>query len=160
MDALKDGRKNNFSHILPQMRLEGRVALLVVAQLLEELLDRLSESLVLRIFIELLSEKLDLVQDTIGMGSVFISKQIVALIVESIPLIGCSILHDVALLLKSFADVCVKLLEPSLEFRVLVGIAVNLVEGIEEIVGAGSVCEAFNKRLKVGQRWLAFSVKF
>jgi hypothetical protein len=43
-------------------------------------------------------------------------------------------LYDVALLLEALANVRVNLLEPVFKLRILIGIVINLVDGIEEVI--------------------------
>lgn len=53
----------------------------VLAEIFEQFLDRLSERLVLRIFVKLGSQELDLVNDTVSVAAVPFTQQISALIV-------------------------------------------------------------------------------
>jgi hypothetical protein len=151
--VLEHGGEDDLGHILQKMGLEGCLATLVIAQIQEQLLNGVAKSPVLSIFIELVAKELDLVENTVGVGSVLLAEKMIALVVECIPLISSSILEDEALLRETLADVSIDLLEPVLELRVLVGVAVDLVEGIEKVIGASSVRETFNQCLEVGQRW-------
>ena len=149
---LEDVGDNDLSQILDKMGLECRRAVLILAQVEEQLLGSTSESLVLRVLVELVGEELGLVEDAIGMISVPLAEEESTLVVDLVPFVVGLILQNVTLLLKALADVLVEALEPVLEFRVLVGIAVNLVECIEEVIEAGRVGEAFDESLEFCQR--------
>jgi hypothetical protein len=100
-----------------------------------------------------MAEKLDFVKDAVSMATVFVAKEEVALVVErvpaegksglqtcsyvyqsDIPLIGGSILHNIALLLEALANVRVNLLEPAFKFRISVSITINLIDRIKEVI--------------------------
>jgi len=51
------------------------------------------------------------------------------------------------LLLEAAADECIEFSEEALEFRVLVGVSVDLVDGIEEVIERGVVGESLQKGL-------------
>jgi hypothetical protein len=65
----------------------------------------------------------------------------VTLIVDAVPLRVGLVLKDVTLLLEDSADVGINALEPVLELRVAVGIRVDLVNGINQIVGGRAIGE-------------------
>jgi hypothetical protein len=65
-----------------------------------------------------------------------------------VPLVGRSIIHDVTGLLETLADVGVDAFEPILELAIIVGITVNLVDGIEEVIKRGRVGETLNECLR------------
>jgi hypothetical protein len=88
----EDGRDDDLGEILDQMRLEGRLAILIVAKIQEEFLDSITESLVLGITLELLGEELDLIEDAIGVTSITFSEKMMTLIVDLVPFIGGLIL--------------------------------------------------------------------
>jgi hypothetical protein len=150
-DALEGERKDDLGEILDQMRLEGWLAVLVVAKVVEELLHGVGKLLVQRILVELIRQELGLVNDAVSVVAVTVAKEEVATIIERVPLLGCLIFHDVALLLEAFSDIRINLLEPRLELGVLVGIAVDLVDGVEKILGRCAVGESFDQSLELGQ---------
>lgn len=51
------------------------------------------------------------------------------------------------MLLEAAADKCIEFSEEALEFRVLVGVSVDLVDGIEEVIERGVVGESLQKGL-------------
>lgn len=67
--------------------------------------------------------------------------------VKLVPLLIRLVLENVALLLEAAADECIEFPEEALEFRVLVGVSVDLVDGIEEVVERGVVGETLQKGL-------------
>lgn len=81
------------------------------------------------------------------MGTILLPKEVIAPVVELIPLLVRGILHDEALLLQALADVCVHILEPLAQLRILISIPVDLVYGFEEVVKGGVVGEAFDQSL-------------
>jgi hypothetical protein len=70
------------------VRLEGRLAVLVVSEVKEELVDRLSKGLVLGVGIELLSDELELVRNAISVATVAATEQAVTLVVDAVPLLS------------------------------------------------------------------------
>lgn len=136
------------------MGLEGRCASLILAKIQEKLVQGVGESLVLRVSIELLAQELELVDDAISVRPVTLTEEEVALVVNLVPLICGSILHDEALLLQAPTNVSIQALEPVLQLRVLVRILVNGVDRIEEVVQRGAVREALDEGLEVCQRYL------
>ena len=150
--VLEDVGDDDLGQILDEMRLECRLAILILTQVGEELLGGTSEGLVLGILVELLAIELELVENAVRVISVSLAEEESAFVVDLVPLIVGLILQDVALLLETLADVLVETLEPVLEFRVLVGITVDLVKGIEEVIKTGRVGEAFDEGLEFCQR--------
>ena len=140
--------KDDIAQVLEQMWLEGRLAVLIVSKILEELVEGLGEALVLWVLIELISQELDLIHNAISVVAVTITEKEVATIVQIIPLVRGTILHDVSLLLQDLADVRVQVTEELLQLGILVGILVNGVERIEKVVGRGAVGKSFNERLE------------
>lgn len=67
--------------------------------------------------------------------------------VKLVPLLIRLVLENVALLLEATADECIEFSEEALEFRVLVGVSVDLVDGIEEVVERSVVGESLQKGL-------------
>jgi len=145
----QESRDDDLSKILDEMRFECWLAILIVAEIEEEPLHGLTKGLVLWISIELVTQKLELVKDAVSVAAIFLTKEIVAMVVERIPLFGRSILHDESLLLKALANVSIDLLEPFLEFWILVGIAVNLIDSIKEIVKRGGIGKALDEGLQI-----------
>jgi hypothetical protein len=74
------------------------------------------------------------------------------MIVESVEVIVCSWLDDVALLTKTSTNVVVNICKPLSKLLIIVSITINLVKSIEEILGAGSISKSLEDCLKVGQR--------
>jgi hypothetical protein len=113
------------------MRLKGRIAGLVIAKVREQLLQAFGESLILRVGIKLVTNKSELVNNAVGMASVTLTKENVSMIVELIPLLGSSVLHDKPLLFETSSDVGVDLFEPVLQRRVLIGITINGIDRVK-----------------------------
>ena len=146
-DVLEEGREDDISQVLDQVRLELGLAVGVVSEVVEELVHRLGESLVLRVVVKLLGEELNLVSDLVGVVPVAVAEQELALVVELVPLGVGVILDDVTLLLQAAADEPVHVGEPALELGVLLGIAVDLVDRVGEVVERGGVGETLEKSL-------------
>ena len=149
--VLKDARDDDIGEILDEMRLEGDLAVCIVAEIEEEFLDSVAESLVLWVRIELLAQEVKLVQNAVGVISVAVAEEELSLIVQAVPLLGGGVLEDVALLLETSSCVLVKIFEPVLKLRVLVGISVDVIEGLEEIVGARRVRKTLDECLEISQ---------
>ncbi|KNB10096.1 hypothetical protein FOXG_20303 [Fusarium oxysporum f. sp. lycopersici 4287] len=148
-NVLKGGRDNDIPQVLKQMRLEDRLAILVVAKVLEQLLERLGKSMVLRVLVELVGKELDLIDNTVGVTAVFVAEEVSSLVVELIPLTSGLILEDVTLLKEASADVRVHSLEPVLELTVVISVAVNLADGLPKILSGGAVGESLNDSAEV-----------
>lgn len=148
-DVLEDGRKDDVSQVLDEVRLEGRLPILVITEVIEQPLAGIGKAPVVGVLVELVGEELDLISDAIGVVAVTVAKEEVAAVVELVPLIGSTVLHDVALLAKALSDVGINLLEPVLQLRVSVSVAVDLVDRIHEIVGRSVVGETLNESLEV-----------
>lgn len=155
-DALEDARNNNLREILYQMRLECWLAILVIAKIIEQLLHRLSETLVLWVLVELVGKELDFIEDAVGMVSVTVSKEEVATVVQLVPLIGGSVFHNIALLLQALSDVRVNLLEPVLQLGILVRITVDLVKSIKQVISRSAIGKALNQCLERSKHGLIF----
>jgi hypothetical protein len=134
--------------------LERWLAILIIAKASEQLVDGISKTLVLNILIKLISEEFDFVDDAVGMVAIAITKKEVSAVIELIPLISGTIFHDVALLLKAFPDIGINLLEPGLQLGVFIGITINVVNGVEEIIGRSAIGESLDECLEISQRWL------
>ena len=87
------------------MLLESWLALFILAEMLEELLQRLGERFVLGILIKLLSDEFDLVDNAVGMGAVAFTQQVAALVVELLPLLIGSVLQNEALFSEAFSNI-------------------------------------------------------
>jgi hypothetical protein len=133
-DVLKEGREDDISQVLDQVRLEGRLAVLIVAKVVEELVHRLGEGFVLRVLVELLANELELVDDSVGVIPVAVTEQELAVVVKLVPLGVGVILEDVALLLQAAANELVHVGEPALQLGILLSIAVDLVDGVGEVI--------------------------
>jgi len=152
-DVNQELRNDDLGQVLDKMWFESWLAVFVITKVMEQLLHGIAESLVLWVSIKLVADELDFIKDAVGVTTVFVAEEIVALVIKSvptegqsilqtcdyvsqndIPLIGRSILHNIALLLEAFANVRVNFLEPAFKLRILVGIAINLVDGIEEVI--------------------------
>src|SRR4051812_46529197 len=96
------------------MWLKGRLSILVVTEVIEQLLHRLCKSFVLRIFVELVAQEFELVKNTVSMVTVTITKKEVATVIELVPFISSLIFHDVTLLLQAFPDISIHVPEPCL----------------------------------------------
>jgi hypothetical protein len=146
---LEDGGNDDLGKILHKVRLEGRLAVVVMAKVVEQLGERVGEGRVLVVLVELVAEELDLIDDAIGVTPILVAQEVVAVVVETVPLVGGLVVQDVALLLEAAADVSVHSLEPILELGVTVGINVDGVDGVPEIVRGGAVGEALKQSLQV-----------
>ncbi len=157
--VLEDSRKDNLANILKKVWLEGWLSVLVVTKVVEHLLARVAELSVQLILVELVVEELELINNAISVVAVTIAKEELAVVVNVVPLIGGSILEDVALLLQALADVSVGLLEPILELWVAIGVPVELVDGSKEVIKGGVVGEALNQRLEIALGLLEVAVR-
>lgn len=148
-NVLQGSRDNDIPQVLEQMGLEDRLAVLVVTKVLEQLCQRLSKGVVLRILVELVGEELDLVNNTVGVAAVLVAEEVSTLIVELIPLTGGLVLQNVALLKEASADVRVHRLEPILELAVVISVLVDLADSLPKILGGGTVGESLNDSAEV-----------
>jgi hypothetical protein len=112
LNALEESRKNDIGDILEEMGLESGLAVLVSAKIVKQPVHRIGKGLVLRVRIELLADVLELVGNAISVSTVAATKEIVALVVDTVPLLVGGILQNVSLLLENLADVRIKVLEP------------------------------------------------
>lgn len=135
------------------MRLELRLAVLVVSEILEQLIDGFRERLVLWILIELLSDEFELLYNPVGVILVALAEEESALVVEPVAFFGGGVLNDIALLLQAAADILVEIFEPLLELWVALGILVNLIERVCQIVKGGAVGKALKQFLCIRQQW-------
>ena len=100
-------------------------------------MDGYGESLVLWVLVELITKELELVQNAVSMVAVAFSEQKMSSVIQSIPLVGRLVLEDISLVLQAAAHVLVNRLEPLLELWVSVSISIDVVDGLEKIIGAG-----------------------
>lgn len=149
--VLKDGREDDIAQVLHEVRLEDGLAVLVVTEVVEKLVDGLGELLVLWVGIKLLADELELISNAVSVATVAAAQEVVAVVVELVPLVVAAVLEDEALLLESLANEVVDALEPVAELWVLVGVLVNLVDGLNEVIEGGVVGETLEKCLDVGQ---------
>ena len=82
----------------------------------------------------MLTEELELIQNTVGMVAITFAQEEVALVLKLVPLVVGSILHDEAGLLKAFADIGIKGLEPTLEFWIFVRVPIDSVDRFDEVI--------------------------
>ena len=150
--VLEDARYDNLGKILDEMRLELGLTVLIVAQVEEELLGCSSERLVLGILVELVSHELGLVDDAVGVVSVTFAEEELTLVIDAVPLVIGRILQNETLLLKTATDEFVEILEPVLQFGVLVGITIDIIQCIEQVIEARRVRETFDQSLQLCQR--------
>jgi hypothetical protein len=101
------------------------------------------------LFIELLSEELELISNAVGVATVATAEQIMTVVVDTVPLFSGGVLHDESLLLKAPTDVGVELLEPVLEFGVTVRILVDLVDRIYQVIERSAVGETLKEGLHI-----------
>lgn len=151
-DGIDDVGNDDVSKILEKMGLEFWLAVTVVAEIVEEPVHGLGKRLVVRVLVELLTEELELLNDTIGVIPVALAQEEVALVVKLVVLLGGLVLEDEALLLQALANVGVEVLEETSELGVFVGVTVDLVDRVEEIIHGSAVGEALKHDLHIGQR--------
>jgi hypothetical protein len=80
--------------------------------------------------------------------TVTVAKQVVALVIELVVLMGRLRLENVSFLLKALADEPVDGAEPVLELGIFVSITVDVVDGVYQIVRAGVVGESLEQNLE------------
>lgn len=102
-DILENAGDDDIAKIPKEIRFEGGLATGILAEILEQLLERLSKGLVLRVLLELVGQELDLVDNTVRVTAVTLAQEVAALIVNLVPLTGAFVLHDEALLAQRFA---------------------------------------------------------
>ncbi len=151
--VLENGGQDDSADIFEKMLLEHWLAILIVTQILEQSLHGQSESLVLRVLVKLISKKLGFIDDAVGVIAVSFTEEELSMVVQLVPFFIGLILENEALLFQTFADEFVDRLEPVLQFWIAVGIGVDVLDGFEEIFGAGAIGEALNQSLDFGQRF-------
>lgn len=148
-NVLEHSRKDDVCQILDEMGLEGRLAVLIVAKVSEQLGERVGKALVLGVLVELIGQELELIDDAVGVSAVLVAEKVVAVVVKAVPLLVGSIIENIALLLEAAADVAVHGLEPVLELGISVRILINGVDGSPEIIAGSAVGEALNEGLEI-----------
>jgi hypothetical protein len=53
--------------------------------------------------------------------------------------------------LKAFSDVSINLLEPRFQLGVFIGITINVVDGVEEVIGGSAIGESLDECLEINQ---------
>lgn len=101
MEALKEARQYDTAKIFQEIFLEDDLALRISPKICEELLHALAEALVPWILIKLLSDKLELSNNTVGIVPVPVSEEEVALIVQAVPFLVRLLLQNEALFLET-----------------------------------------------------------
>ncbi len=134
------------------MRLERWLTILIITEIVQKLLYGVTKAFILRILIELETEKFEFVKDAVGVVSIAITEQELAFLLELVEFFGGVVLQNVPLLLETLAYISVDLAEPAFELWVTIGISVDVIERLEEVVGRGVIREAFNQSLQLGQR--------
>lgn len=129
------------------MLLEGWLPVLIVSKVAEQFLHSFSEAFVVGVNSELLTHELELIRDTVGMEAIAITKQEVALVVKTVVTLIGLVAHDVAFFFQARVNVSVDGAEPLLELRVTVGVTVDVIDGVEEVIGACVIGEAFDDGL-------------
>lgn len=109
-DILEEGRKEDLSQILHQMRLELWLSVVVVAKIFEQFVHGVGERLVLWVVFELVGKEFTLIDNAVGVAPIALTQQEVAAVVEAVPLLVGLILEDIALLLQALADELVGIL--------------------------------------------------
>ena len=66
-NALKHFRKDDGAQVRDKVCLEHRLPVLVVTKIIEKLLHGITKGFVLRVLLELVREKLDLIEQAVGM---------------------------------------------------------------------------------------------
>jgi hypothetical protein len=87
-------RNDDLGQVLDKMRLESWLAEFIIAKVMEQMLHSVTESLVLWISIKLVADKLDFVKDAVGVSTVFVTEEIVALVIKRVPTEGQSSLQN------------------------------------------------------------------
>jgi hypothetical protein len=113
----------------------------------------------LGIFIKLIAEEFDLVEDAISVNLILFSEKISAMIVESIKIIIRPWLNNITLFTKAATNIVVNVSKPLSKFLIVVSVTINLIQGVEEILRAGSISKSFEDSLKVRQCGFRFAVE-
>src|SRR5690242_1583950 len=90
--AFENTGQNDISQVFNKMRLKCGLAILVVAEIKEKLVDRLGELPVLRVGIELLTDEFELISNAISVATVAVAQKVMSLVVDLVPLLGRTIL--------------------------------------------------------------------
>ncbi len=149
--------KDRVTDVAPEVGLEGQVALRVEEEVLGDLGDVVTELAVERVAVHRLGKVRDLPEESILVGDVLAlrsaiggNEELLAGLGELTSLRVGIVLHDVTGLLETLADVGVEATEPVLELGVVVGIGVELVNGINDGLSGSTVGEALDKTTESG----------
>jgi hypothetical protein len=120
--------------------------------MLEQSLNGSPELSVQGIFVKLVGKELHLIQNAICVGAVLSAQKLVAAIIQRVEVVLRNRLHDVALLAQAPTNVAVDGPEPVAQLFIPVGITVDLVESLKEIIRARAIGEALQQSLELVQR--------
>jgi hypothetical protein len=151
-DSSNNLGENLGSNVLPQLGLEGEVALLVEEQVLGEPLDVVTETLVERVIGEGGEPELDLVGQSLLVSPVLLGEEVLSGLSELLALLLAVILEDVAGLEQASSDKLVEVGEPVSEVRVVLGVGVDLVESLDDVVHGLSVGESLEESSELESR--------
>jgi hypothetical protein len=98
--------------------------------------------------IELVCQELDLVNDAVGVSPVSVAEEIVAVVIQMAPLLVALVFHDIALLLKTLANVRVHGLEPVSQLGILIGILIELIDRGPQIIRRCTIGESLDEGLE------------
>lgn len=146
-NALKQFGNDDLSDVLDKVFLECRLAVFVVSKVIEQLLNGLAEALIVLVCRKLFAQELEFISNTIGVITVAVAKQEIAVIVQAIVLLSRLMAHDITLFFETGADVVVDGTEPILELRVIISITVDIVDRIEQVLSASVVRETLKNNL-------------
>jgi len=146
-NALKQFGNDDLSDVLDKVFLECRPAVFVVSKVIEQLLNGLTEALIVLVCCKLFTQELEFIGNTIGVITVAVAKQEISVIVQAIVLLSRLMAQDITLLFETGADVIVDGTEPILELRVIISITVDIVDGIEQVLSASVVRETLKNNL-------------
>jgi len=137
-----EGREENVSDVIPQVRLEGKVTLRVEEQILGESLHVITQSPVEGIVVHSSEEQLDLIGQVLPVVTVLVLEEVLAGLLEVLGLSVRVILEDVSGLEKDSVSVVVKLGPPLRELLVVLGISVDLVKRVLHAIHGLAVGES------------------
>lgn len=75
------------------------------------------------------------------------AKQVVTVVIDLIPLLVGGIIHNEALLLEALPNIGIKLLEPILQFGVAIGIPIELIDRVDQIIERGAIGKPLQESL-------------
>jgi hypothetical protein len=100
------------------------------------------------LFVKLLPKEFEFIGNTVSVTAITMSKQVMAVVVDLVPLFVGGIIHNEALLFQTLPNVAIKLLEPILQFRVAISIPVQLIDRVDEIVERGAIRKSLQQSLE------------